>query len=662
MTTRVLSQQFASREIQQRVLTYWMTGIGLALSFVLLRGSAWQGSANLHTLMESIATVLAFIAGIMALVRYYSKKNNNFLIIGAGFTGTGFLDCYHGLVTSAWVKDYLPTELDSLIPWSGIAPRLFLAVLLYLSIVLCRREHRLGELGQVDERSVYVVTAGLTLISFLFFALVPLPSAYHVEMLFHRPHEFVPAMFFLLALIGYLDKDDWQQDAFSHWLVLSLIVNFIAQAVFMPFSDRLFNMEFDAAHVLKIVGYICVLIGLFINMYATFRQVEREVEERKRSEMARKETDIRYQMVINTMPDGLIIIDEQGLIESFNPGAELIFDYNFEEVRGKNVSLLMPEPYRSQHGAYIKRYLLTGESRVIGNHREIELEGQRKDGSRFPMGLSVTEMKIGNRRLFSGLLRDISERKSAEAQLHARERALERSNTELKKFAYVASHDLKEPLRKVQAFGDRLTLHCGSVLDDQGRDYLRRMQNAADRMRELIDGLLTFSRVSSHSKSFQSTNLSKVMDEVLTDLEVCITQTGAKVEVGELPAIEADPIQMRQIFQNLISNALKFHKPDTLPVIKVNAECFDETIKHGLTVPKCQISIADNGIGFEPQYAEKIFEVFQRLVGRDEYEGTGMGLAICRKIAERHGGSLTATGLPGVGANFLLTLRVFQGQ
>lgn len=150
------------------------------------------------------------------------------------------------------------------------------------------------------------------------------------------------------------------------------------------------------------------------------------------------------------------------------------------------------------------------------------------------------------------------------------------------------------------------------------------------------------------------------MDEVLSDLEVCIDQAGATVEIEGLPIIEADPLQMRQIFQNLISNALKFHKPDTPPVIKVKAECYDEIVKHGLIVPKCQISIADNGIGFEPQYAEKIFEVFQRLVGRDEYEGTGVGLAICRKIAERHGGSLAATSRPGDGSTFLLTLRMFH--
>lgn len=246
-------------------------------------------------------------------------------------------------------------------------------------------------------------------------------------------------------------------------------------------------------------------------------------------------------------------------------------------------------------------------------------------------------------------------------------------NAELQQFAYVASHDLQEPLRKIQAFGDRLKAKFSSELTDQGRDYIERMQNAAGRMQALIDDLLTFSRVTSKAQPFAHVSLAQVIQEVLSDLEVRIHQTGGRVEVGELPTIDADPIQMRQLLQNLVSNALKFHHRGEPPVISIRSQLLQNTEQptegYSATVETrnfgplhCQIIVQDNGIGFEMKYLDRIFNVFQRLHGRCEYEGTGMGLAICRKIAERHGGSITATSTPGQGATFIVTLPVKQNK
>ena len=244
------------------------------MAYAVTRGSTWIGSAQLHTVMESIATLLAMIVGAMPLVRFYAKQNNTFLFIGTGFLGTAFLDGYHAIVTSAFFKPFMPSDLPALIPWSWVASRQFLSILIFLSIIAWLREQRLGEAGRVREKTVYVFAALFTLASFLFFAFVPLPRAYYPEFVFHRPEEFLPALFFLLALIGYLRKGEWRSDAFEHWLVLSLIVGLVGQAVFMSFSGTLFDMEFDAAHTLKKVGYICVLVGLFINMYVIFRRAE----------------------------------------------------------------------------------------------------------------------------------------------------------------------------------------------------------------------------------------------------------------------------------------------------------------------------------------------------------------------------------------------------
>ncbi|MDX1945054.1 MAG: CHASE3 domain-containing protein [Pirellulaceae bacterium] len=253
----------------------------------------------------------------------------------------------------------------------------------------------------------------------------------------------------------------------------------------------------------------------------------------------------------------------------------------------------------------------------------------------------------------------ISVRQQAEEQAFQFALDLQRSNRELEQFASVASHDLQEPLRKIQAFGDRLRGQFRETLGDQGRDYLDRMLASAGRMRQLIDDLLDYSRVTTRGKPFTMVKLSAVGEAVLSDLEGQLQRTGGTVELGELPTISADPQQMRRLFQNLISNALKFHRPDVPPLVRVTAReiaAGSASEVDGSAPAWCELTFADNGIGFEAQYAERIFELFQRLHGRDEFEGTGMGLAICKKIVERHGGSISAQGEPGQGSRFVVRL------
>src|SRR5439155_536559 len=215
---------------------------------------------------------------------------------------------------------------------------------------------------------------------------------------------------------------------------------------------------------------------------------------------------------------------------------------------------------------------------------------------------------------------------------------------------------------KIQAFGDRLKSKCDAVKLQEGRDYLERMQSASARMQTLINDLLTFSRVISATQPFVPVDLAAVTREVLTDLEVRIEQTKAKIEVGDLPTIEADPLQMRQLLQNLIGNALKFQPPNAQPVVKINAQILQRDFSSGgETEPVdelCELTIQDNGIGFEEKYTDKIFAVFQRLHGRAEFEGTGVGLAVCRRITDRHGGTISALSKLGEGATFIVTLPV----
>ncbi len=249
---------------------------------------------------------------------------------------------------------------------------------------------------------------------------------------------------------------------------------------------------------------------------------------------------------------------------------------------------------------------------------------------------------------------EVEERKEAEERVRAFAAELQRSNQELEQFASVASHDLQEPLRKIQAFGDRLHAKFGADLGEQGRDYLGRMRSAAARMSTLISDLLAFSRVTTRAQPFAPVDLAAEVGEVVSDLEARLQQTGGRVDVGPLPELSADPTQVRQLFQNLIGNALKFHRPDEPPVVKVRGRVLPGA--DGRDGEVCEVTVEDNGIGFEEKYLDRIFQLFQRLHGRNEYEGTGIGLAICRKIVERHGGGITARSAPGRGSTFTVTL------
>ena len=253
-------------------------------------------------------------------------------------------------------------------------------------------------------------------------------------------------------------------------------------------------------------------------------------------------------------------------------------------------------------------------------------------------------------------------RKRAEDQIEVYNAQLESSNRDLQEFAYVASHDLQEPLRKIMAFGDRIASMYAEALDDKGRDYIARMSSASQRMQELINALLTFSRVETRARPFAEVDLAKAAAEVVSDLENQIERTGGRVEVGQLPVIEADDTQIRQLLQNLVGNALKYHQEDVPPIVKVWCITGENRLKSRMQKGWVKLVVEDNGIGFDPQQSERIFKPFQRLHGRGEYEGSGMGLAICRRIAERHGGVITTQSEPGQGAAFTVALPVKQSQ
>jgi PAS domain S-box-containing protein len=313
-----------------------------------------------------------------------------------------------------------------------------------------------------------------------------------------------------------------------------------------------------------------------------------------------------------------------------------------------------PDDYRQMH--VVARDAFLQDAPFYRN----EFRCTDKHGVEHWMQEFITIHKVAeNRWHIFGINTDITDLKKSETALRSSEgklrqftAQLERSNRELQDFAYVASHDLQEPLRKIVVFGDRLKEKCSETLNEEARDYLDRMQKAAARMQTLINDLLTFSRVTSKARPFAPVNLDQVAHEVISDLEARIEQVQGRVEIGALPVIDAEELQMRQALQNLIGNALKFCRPEAPPVVSVAGRKFSDESGHEM----CELTVRDHGIGFDEKYLDRIFNVFQRLHSRTEFEGNGMGLAIVKKIALYHGGDVTATSQPGVGTTFILTL------
>ena len=363
----------------------------------------------------------------------------------------------------------------------------------------------------------------------------------------------------------------------------------------------------------------------------------------------------RTESILDSAGEGIYGLDLQGKINFVNPAAGKISGWKVEEMVGKFEHEIF---LKSQPGAEALRKDASGE------HLN-DQEFYRRDGQSFPVEYVRTPIKEKDRLVGAVIIfKDITERKRAEDAINRKAAELARSNAELEQFAYVASHDLQEPLRKIQAFGDRLKTKCDAANLVDGRDFLERMQGAAARMQTLINDLLTFSRVISSSQPFTPVELTPIIKGVLSDLEVRIEQTKATIEVGELPTIDADTTQMRQLFQNLVGNALKFQPANHQPVIKISAKVikspFAGTPEEDPYAEQCEITVEDNGIGFEEKYLDKIFAVFQRLHGRNEYEGTGVGLAVCRRITDRHGGTITARSKLGAGACFVVTVPTRQ--
>lgn len=399
---------------------------------------------------------------------------------------------------------------------------------------------------------------------------------------------------------------------------------------------------------------LCVIVGVSIT-YSYFvwktkellkakKILEDKVEERT-AELKKEKEKVekinleleKLSLVASETDNAVVIANEKGNIEWINDGFTRMHGYTLEELKSEKGTKLIEVSANKNLAGLIKESINNKQSII---YETIHVNNK---GNEYWISSTLTPIfdQTGKLRKIVIIDTDISELKKVQAEL-------ERSNKELDDFASIVSHDLKEPLRKVMTYANKLTLGLGHNITDEFSDFIDQIQNATGRMKVLIEDVLNYSRVTTKKAAFEKTDLNVILKEVISDLEVRIKETNGKVETQKLPVIDADKLQMRQVFQNIIANGLKFHRKDVSPVITIHGELIDNGV--------WRISIKDNGVGFDEKYLDRLFKPFYRLHSKQEFEGTGMGTAICEKIIKRHGGNLTAKSQLGVGSTFIFTL------
>jgi len=425
-------------------------------------------------------------------------------------------------------------------------------------------------------------------------------------------------------------------------------------------SSPTYHLDISGLHLVLSAGVlglaiICTLAmlltaALLLALAAHRRQLRatatgKELTESKALADERRKAELRYRALLEAAPDAIVMVGSNGIIELANAQTEKLFGYTRSELLGQSVDMLVPKTFRERHDEHRQEFFEAPKVREMG--KDLDLHGLRKDGTQFPVEISLSPLQTETGILVLAAIRDGTERRKSAKLLREKMTELKRSNDELQQFAYVASHDLQEPLRMVTSYMQLLAKRYKGRLDSDADEFIAYAVDGCNRMKGLIQDLLTYSRAGASGKTVREVTCESALSNALINIRAVIEENGAIVTHDPLPVITADDTQLVQLFQNLVGNAIKYRR-DAVPRVHVSAARNGDM--------EWIFSVRDNGMGIEPQYFEKIFILFQRLQGRQESSGTGIGLAICKKIVERQGGRIWVESQLDEGSTFYFSL------
>jgi signal transduction histidine kinase len=634
-------------------LLHILFGVSFALS-----ENTGSLSTLLNTIFNAVCATLAFLTVLLCYIDFLARKDVSSPILGISLLCASIIDVVAILYESNILETFYPYQpIADVSSFIGLFSRTFHAVSLLIGVlVFLTQSKRINRGGMSPTQFVIYISLIILLLTSLFVIILInndfFPRLQYPELLIARPFDLLPLVVYLFLAVYLLPKFyKLYPSLFAQALFLSLIPASILQLHLSIGSSYYYDNDYMIALFLKVIMYFIPFAGIAFNYYATvqnerkvIRQLNYEAEERTKAEQM-------LTSIFNTSPSGIIAYsalrnDNHKIydfkIELYNDTARNL-NAHFTNWEGGRMSDLFGNNW--ENGLFEKYVRVVEDNEVM----DVELYAEHLDkwyriaASRRGDGVTV-------------VFNDINKLKDYEGDLEQKVAELNRSNSELEEFAYVASHDLQEPLRKIRTFSDRLTEVSGS-LNEKSADYLLRMNNAAVRMQNLINDLMEYSRVSRNHPDEETVNMNNVWADILSDLDMVVEQKQADISATDLPVIVTNKVKVHQLFYNLLSNSLKFSTPGKKPVITLVYQ-YTVSVDENTRVRRAwhTFTLSDNGIGFDEMYSEKIFQLFQRLHGKGVYEGSGIGLAICKKIIEQLKGKISVNSKIGEGTSFIINL------
>lgn len=623
--------------------------------------------------ITKIDIVLSCSLFILCAVNYWIRQNIFILVLGIALLCAGIFDSFHYRALELFA-DGDPDYKYVTASWA--ISRVYEIILFILSVSFLLSSKAKGVRQNIF--SIVWIVAPFVMIGILFYGGASLDywidHSYLRDSFVNQPWNLASILLICFTIFVPIREFRETKDTFT---MLSLIMACLLQVIsntFMLFvSDAPNDISLNLPYIFKLLSHLVLAFGMSLDVMiiskhekqalALLAETEGMLAERKgqlekiNADMLQSNRELsnanqRISLIIETAHDAFIALDAMGVVREWNRRAEEIFGWSREDAVGKKLtSISISSEYRAELENDIKLLFSEGVQKPLLN-RLIEVTAMHQDGHEFPAELSISVYRYQDSYFFNAFVRDITDRKHAQEELSRRAEELSRSNAELEQFAYVASHDLQEPLRMVSSYTQLLKRRYTNKLDSDADEFIGFAVDGVTRMQGLINDLLEYSRVGTKGKQLLPTKIDQALEKAIQNLKVAIEENQASITYDPMPEVLADEGQLTQLFQNLIGNAIKFRSDKAVEVsIRVTQEDNYWVIK-----------VCDNGIGISQEYFQKIFVIFQRLHARHDYPGTGIGLAICKKIVERHGGRIWVESIQGEGTEFVFTIPIYEAM